>query len=51
MKALFWTLFSWVAWGQPAIELAGNKCEGAAVASVRSFVVGSSSHCGGGLDR
>jgi hypothetical protein len=50
MRALLWPLFSWSAWAQPAIVMAGTKFEGATLASVLWFGVRSASHCGGEHD-
>jgi hypothetical protein len=51
VRALLSLLSSLSAWAQPATVVAGTKVEGAALASLRSMGVGSTSHCGGGHDR
>jgi hypothetical protein len=48
--ALRYPLFDRSAWAQPATVLAGTTGEGEYLAFVRSFGVGSTSHCGGGND-
>jgi hypothetical protein len=45
--ALLWPLFARSAWAQPDTVVAGTTGVGAALAFVRSFVVGSNCHCGG----
>jgi hypothetical protein len=51
MRALLWPLFASSAWAQPAAVVAGTTVADAALASVRSFVVGSATHFVGGHDR
>jgi hypothetical protein len=43
VMALLYPLFAFSAWAQPASVVAGTKCEGASVASVRLIGVGSAS--------
>ena len=50
MRALFYPLFARSAWLQAATAETGTTDEGAALASIRSFLVGLVSHCGGGYD-
>jgi hypothetical protein len=51
VRALLWPLFPPSAWAQPATVLAGMTGEGAGLASVCSFGVGTYNHCDGGHDR
>jgi hypothetical protein len=48
VRALLWPLFVRLGRSQPATVVAGTTGEGAALAFVRSVVVGSATHCGGG---
>jgi hypothetical protein len=45
-----WPVFACSTWAQTATVVAGKMAEGAALASVRLFDMGSDSHCGGGED-
>jgi hypothetical protein len=49
--AIFWPLIARSAKSQAATAEAGTTDEGAALASIRSFGVGSTSNCVGGYDR
>jgi hypothetical protein len=51
LRALFWPLFAWSSWAQPATVEAGAKSEIVALASIRSICVVSTSHCCGRHDR
>ena len=51
MSALLWPMFDRSVRALQATVLAGKSGDGAALASVRSVVVGSASHYCGGLDR
>jgi hypothetical protein len=48
VRALFWPLFDRSSWAQPDTLMEGTTGVGAALASFRSFGVGSDNHCGGG---
>jgi hypothetical protein len=48
MRALLWPLFARSTWAQASTMVACTTGEGAALASVSLFGVGSDSHCGGG---
>jgi hypothetical protein len=50
VKELFYPLFDLLVWSLAATVMAGATGDGAALASVRYFGVGSASHCGGGHD-
>jgi hypothetical protein len=50
MRALLWPLFDRSAWAQPATMAERRTLWDTALASVRSVVVRSASHCGGGHD-
>jgi hypothetical protein len=45
VRALLWPLFARSAWDEPATVVAGTTREGAALASVRSVGLGSTSQC------
>jgi hypothetical protein len=47
VRALLWPLFARWAWTQADTAVGCTTDEGAALASVGSFDVGSASHCGG----
>jgi hypothetical protein len=51
VRELLWPQFAWSACAQLETVVAGTKCEGAALASVRLFGIDSASHCSGGHDR
>jgi hypothetical protein len=48
LRALLWPLFALSWWAQPATVMEGTTGEGAGLDTVRSVVVDSASHCGGG---
>jgi hypothetical protein len=50
VRALLWPVFARSAWAQLTTVVAGPTGEGAALASVRSLAVGSTSHCCGGQE-
>jgi hypothetical protein len=50
VRALLWPVVAWSAWAKKGTVVKGTTGEGAALASVSSVGVGSTSHCGGGHD-
>ena len=50
VRALIWPLFTWSALARTANVVAGTTGEGSALASIRSYGMGTASHCCGGND-